>query len=129
MSGGRKTVVNIAYHLTLLAYSRDPNVPLPSFLAIDSPREGIGSIGSDGELAGRAYDYFQTLMRAERERQAKGIDPRIQMIVADNDPATRRRQDSPKIDLSYANPFIPGIPHPGAANVSSVEEHPGHGDL
>lgn len=121
VAGGRKTIVNMAYHLAILDYvRRHADAPLPNFLVIDSPREGIGSRGPDRQLVERTYDYLRSLTTIEQGKLSA-----VQLIMADNDPAHGGKRGLAQLDLSYENPFVPGVPHPGHGNVPTVETFDG----
>lgn len=104
LSGGQKTMINIAYHLSLLTVALSRRDTLyPSLLMIDTPRKNLGS-GSDQEIAGRMYRQFRALA------DAHGAG--LQVIIADNDPPPIPLP-SISIPLSYESPLVPGRPHPG----------------
>lgn len=117
VSGGRKTVTNIGYHLTLLNYScGNPATLLPNLLVIDSPREGIGSVGADREVVDRTYEYLRNFAKDRRGREST-----MQLVLADNDPARGGKRGFAQLDLSYDAPFVPGVGHPGPNRVATVE--------
>ena len=104
LSGGEKTVVNVAYHLALLslALARRDTL-LPALLILDTPRKNLG-VG-DQALAVRIYRQVDAL--------ATTYPNGFQMIVADNDPPTGKLARSKTIELTYEQPLIPDVEHPG----------------
>jgi hypothetical protein len=54
LAGGVLTVINLAWHLSLLALSRsDARILMPGWMLIDSPHEGVGTTGADQDTAQR----------------------------------------------------------------------------
>jgi small-conductance mechanosensitive channel len=105
LSGGEKTMVNVAYHLALLTVAlarRDTY--LPALLVLDTPRKNLGA-GYDQTYANRIYRQVVALADAYRGR--------FQLVIADNDPPLLPIADSEAIDLDYDHPLIPGVEHPG----------------
>ena len=95
LSGGEKTMVNVAYHLALLTVAlahRDTNLP-------------------DQTFAERIYRQIIAL---------NGAYPgRFQLLIADNDSPPTPIAGSGAIHLDYENPLVPGVDHPGE-NVEQV---------
>lgn len=57
VAGGTKTIVTVAYHLTLLGHALSHgNTLLPQMLVLDTPRKNLGSNPSDKEMGSRIYD-------------------------------------------------------------------------
>lgn len=105
LSGGEKTMVNVAYHLALLAVAmRHPHVLLPALLVIDTPRKNLGA-GYDQAYAQRIYRRIETL--------ADAYSGRFQLIIADNDTPPIPLPNSSEVTLSYDAPLVPGVAHPG----------------
>jgi len=106
LSGGEKTVVNVAYHLTLLTFAlRERTILMPYLLIIDSPRKNLGQREEDESLAGRLYRRLRILVDT--------YGARSQLIVADNDSRYHEEWFSNVIELSYERPLIPDLHHPG----------------
>lgn len=105
LSGGEKTMVNVAYHLALLTVAlaqRDTN--LPALLIIDTPRKNLGA-GYDQTFADRIYRQIIALNDV--------YGGRFQLLIADNDPPPAPIRDSGAIHLDYEHPLVPGVDHPG----------------
>lgn len=105
LSGGEKTMVNVAYHLALLTVAlarRDSK--LPALLVIDTPRKNLGA-GYDQTYAERIYRQVVALADTYRGT--------FQLLIADNDPPPTSIVDSAVIALSYDDPLVPGVEHPG----------------
>jgi hypothetical protein len=118
VSGGRKTITNLAVHLGLVQFAaRHPEICLPAFLMIDSPREGIGAHNSDRGIARGVYEHVATLLEDHQWPQAP------QLIIADNDAAVSINRRIPSIRLSYHAALVPGIAHPGPGEVATAEDH------
>jgi AAA domain len=114
LSGGEKTVMNVAYHLTLLSYAlRDGMTNLPYFLILDSPRKNVGFIRDDRSLVQRMYRRFE----AFRGVYGDGY----QLIIADNDvPTDVTVHFSTRTQLTYDRPLIPDFDHPGPGRVETI---------
>lgn len=105
-SGGMKTVVNVAYHLALLTHGLvHSELLIPRLLIIDSPAKNLGVSENDRSQADRIYRRIATL--------ADAYSQPFQVIVADNDPPSVPVPIAKRIDLSYSEPLIPGVAHPG----------------
>jgi hypothetical protein len=105
LSGGEKTMVNVAYHLALLTVAlahRDTN--LPALLVIDTPRKNLGS-GYDQTFASRIYRQIVALNDVYAGQ--------FQLLIADNDSAPTPIANSSEIHLDYEHPLVPGVEHPG----------------
>jgi len=105
LSGGEKTMVNVAYHLALLTVAlahRDTN--LPALLIIDTPRKNLGA-GYDQTFADRIYRQIIALNDV--------YGGRFQLLIADNDPPPTPIGYSSAIHLDYDHPLVPGVDHPG----------------
>jgi DNA repair exonuclease SbcCD ATPase subunit len=104
LSGGEKTIINVAYQLALLTYTISSNATLlPSLLILDTPRKNLGA--RDQALADRIYRRVAVI--------ADAYDARFQMIIADNDPAPVSVKTAASVELSYDLPLIPDLEHPG----------------
>lgn len=105
LSGGEKTMVNVAYHLALLTVAlahRDTN--LPALLVIDTPRKNLGA-GYDQTFANRIYRQIVALNDVYAGQ--------FQLLIADNDPPPTPIAGSGEIHLDYEHPLVPGVEHPG----------------
>jgi hypothetical protein len=106
VSGGRKTIVCLAFHLCLLAYGRtSPRARLPLLSIIDSPTEGIGSRGNDAALI-RGIDSVLSSFEVCNDGEH-----RVQLIVAGNNSTVMRRSQS-IIRLSSDFLLLNGVRHP-----------------
>lgn len=109
VAGGTKTLVTVAYHLTLLAYAlQQRDTLLPQFLILDTPRKNLGSNVNDSEMGDRIYNRIQTLVDA--------YGSEVQFIIADND-LPRGWDGFSRIHVDYDNPLIPHALHPGEGAV------------
>jgi DNA repair exonuclease SbcCD ATPase subunit len=118
LSGGEKTIVNVAYHLALLSYAmRDGMMLLPYLLILDSPRKNVGFGRDDRGLVQRMYRRFGALhdlsLTSSRGDQ-------YQLIIADNDPPSVSNVRFSHIRLDYSTPLIPDLQHPGPGNVETI---------
>jgi len=105
-SGGIKTIVNVAYHISLLTYALRTQMTLvPYLLILDSPRKNLGSGPDDRGLAERMYRRFRSLADTYGEN--------YQLIIADNDVQHLDVSFATITALSYAKPLIPDLEHPG----------------
>ncbi|WP_433333016.1 AAA family ATPase [Spirillospora sp. CA-294931] len=120
--GGVATAVHLAYSFALTTVSIDINsILLPSILIIDSPRKAIGQGADDIALSQRIYRRIWQL--------AEGYGGRIQLIIGDNSlppqPKERGWGAIYEQELSYENPMVPGVRHPGPkASLIKVEDQP-----
>ncbi len=111
-SGGMKMMTNVAYHLALLTFGLGPDpTHIPNLLIIDSPRKNLGAEDEDQQHARRFYDWITTLTKAYSKP--------FQVIVADNDPPPSRIE-AHRIELSYDEPLIRDLKHPGPEGASSI---------
>lgn len=105
VAGGTKTIVTVAYHLTLLAHAlAHGDTLLPQLLVLDTPRKNLGSNPNDKEMGGRIYQRIRTLVDAYHNE--------VQFIIADND----LPDDVAWIKahrFSYDQPLLPHVLHPG----------------
>lgn len=112
VAGGMKTIVTVAYHLTLLSYSlAHGDTLLPSLLILDTPRKNLGANDSDRAMGERIYRRIQTLIDAYRGT--------VQFIVADNDVPQAGNWDIHHFD--YDSPLIRHVAHPGPDAVARGE--------
>lgn len=114
IGGGAKAAVNVAYSLSLLAFSArcstdsGDSLLLPRFLMVDAIRKNIGANSEDEELSDRLY---QRAAKAGSNLMELG---RGQVIVLDNDGPSRGVRSTgafKEIALSYKEPLIPGVSH------------------
>lgn len=113
VGGGTKTIVNVAYHLTLLAYAlQNGDTLLPELLILDSPRKNLGSGQEDQQLSARIYRRLQTLIDT--------YPTRLQILVADNDLPRGAAQGWHKLHFDYDHPFVPDVSHPGPEHVITI---------
>jgi hypothetical protein len=104
LSGGQRTVVTVAYHLALLTVGLvNPNVQVPSLLILDTPSKYLGT--KDREQISRDYRRIAAIVDAYATP--------IQILVADNDPPPSGVKPTRTIELTYDDPLVPGIEHPG----------------
>jgi hypothetical protein len=105
VAGGTKTIVTVAYHLTLLAHAlAHRDTLLPQLLVLDTPRKNLGSNPNDKDMGGRIYQRIRTLVDASRDE--------VQFIIADND----LPDDADWIKahrFTYDQPLLPHVLHPG----------------
>jgi hypothetical protein len=106
MSAGEKTVINVAYHVALLVHGlRHDDTLVPTLLVLDGPQSNLGSGADDRALARRIYTRLMRL--------ADAYPRRFQILVADNDLPRIDDQYPAPIQLSYENPLVPDVVHPG----------------
>lgn len=108
VGGGRKTIVNLAYHLANLymSLSERTDMLLPTLLIVDSPRKNVGEGALDRAVVESIYSRLRTLQAASSDN--------FQIIFADNDmPSEASKWVSAHITLDYENPFVPGVVHRG----------------
>lgn len=111
-SGGMPTLVNDAYHLAGLVYSlRTSDSLLPRFLIIDSLRKGLGQHAENLNTISLLYRYLRRL--------SDTYEGKFQLIVADNDVPEEYREYI-QLSLSYEDPLVPGISHPGEGMVETI---------
>jgi hypothetical protein len=75
-SGGKKTLFNVCYALAVHTVAAEENLPLPSFLIIDSPTKNI-SDDENPELVGALYREIYALATREGRR--------LQFVLIDSD--------------------------------------------
>jgi hypothetical protein len=115
VGGARKTLANVAYYVSNLGYSlSNPDIALPDLLMIDSPRKNLGDTPEDRAAGLRLYYRLGILAQAY---------PDAQILIADNglpelDRETRNRMNV--IELSYQEPLLRDVPHPGGDKVETV---------
>lgn len=117
VGGARKTLVNLAYHLSNLymSISERSMMLLPTLLIVDSPRKNVGDNALDRTMVESVYARLRTLQAASRDD--------FQIIFADNDmPADASQWISRHIELDYENPFVPGVAHRGEAESNDPRE-------
>lgn len=106
VGGARKTIANLAYHLANLEYALDDDDLLyPTLLVVDSPRKNVGQTRDDAAVGVEIYRHIASL------KEARGGD--FQLIIADNDIPSDMAGEFNVIHLTYENPLVPGIGHPG----------------
>ncbi|GAA1749182.1 AAA family ATPase [Streptomonospora arabica] len=117
VGGGNRTVFIVAYWLTLLRASLQEETRLfPAFLVLDSPQK---SLSSDGESSKSIYDALQTLADSSTPPGKPGR--RVQLFVVDNQSPRGFRTDGELIHVTYEEPAIRTIPHPGPQDVRTLE--------
>ncbi|GAA1312600.1 hypothetical protein Psi02_77150 [Planotetraspora silvatica] len=113
VAGGVKTLVNLAYHLSLLTYSLPRfDTYLPDLLIVDSPRKNIGAAAEDRALTERIYRRFRMLSDMPNRR--------VQVIIADNDLPRIATKFVNEIHVDYDNPSVPEVAHPGPDAVERI---------
>ncbi|MFB4288965.1 AAA family ATPase [Nonomuraea sp. ATR24] len=108
VGGARKTLVNLAYHLANLsmAISHRSEVLMPPLLIVDSPRKNVGEGGLDRDVVEAIYRRLRTLQDASGDA--------FQLIIVDNQlPSSARLWIQQEVSLTYDQPFVPGVLHPG----------------
>ncbi|MFF3057017.1 AAA family ATPase [Streptomyces sp. NPDC057909] len=106
VGGARKTLVNLAYHLANLQYAMShESVLFPTLLIADSPRKNIGQTDEDARMGGAIYRQFAELQQGQGDL--------FQLIVADNSLPSAFVGQFSQIHLTYENPLVPGVTHPG----------------
>ncbi|CCH18323.1 AAA family ATPase [Micromonospora lupini] len=117
VSGASKTLANDAYYLANLAYSLSSGQYLmPDALLLDSPRTSLGNTPEDVAAGQRLYERMYRLSLSY---------PACQIIVADNGlpPLERRLSKSINlITLTYPEPLLRDVPHPGREAVIEMEQ-------
>ena len=117
VGGGRKTIVNLAYHLANLymSLSEGPDMLLPTLLVVDSPRKNVGEGSLDKAVVESIYARLRTLHILSGNK--------FQIIFADNDMrAEASSWVSEHIILDYENPFVPGVAHRGEEESNDPED-------
>jgi hypothetical protein len=112
VGGGRKTIVNLAFHLANLymSLSEGASMLLPNLLIVDSPRKNVGQDELDQSVVSAIYGRLRTLQAASPDR--------FQIIFADNDmPSEARSWVAARIALDYERPLVPGVRHGGEGEV------------
>ncbi|WP_345629193.1 hypothetical protein [Rugosimonospora acidiphila] len=105
VAGGTKTIVTVAYHLTLLGHAlAHGDTLLPQILLLDTPRKNLGSNPSDKAMGSRIYERIRSLVDAYGDK--------VQFIIADND-FPDRADWIRSIHFDYENPLLPHVIHPG----------------
>lgn len=106
VGGARKTIVNLAYHLANLTYAlASPDVRMPALLLLDSPRKNVGREREDIAVSEAIYARLRAIQT--------GYGDKAQIIMADNDLPSSARRWIKEIPLSYDQPLVPGVVHPG----------------
>lgn len=117
IGGGNRTVFIVAYWLTLLAESlHDPNRMFPAFLVLDSPQK---SLPSEGDSSRSIYAELQVLSDAAAPPDKPGR--RVQIFVIDNRLPDSFEPTRKPTRISYSEPAIRTIPHPGPQEVRTLE--------
>ena len=119
VSGARKTLANVSYYLANLSMAlNDSEILMPSAILLDSPRTSLGNTAGDVNAGWRLYYRMHVLALAS---------PDCQLIVADNGlpeiPQNIRRsflRATNIIELTYEQPLLRDIGHPGRENVETV---------
>ncbi len=75
-SGGKKTLLNVCYGLAVHKVAAEHNLPLPTFLMIDTPMKNIGE-DVDKDIFGNFYHYLYEL--------AENSLSQIQFIIIDKE--------------------------------------------
>jgi DNA repair exonuclease SbcCD ATPase subunit len=114
-SAGVKTMINDAYYLAnIMTALQQPNViHLPGLLIIDSPRKNFGSGQSDRATGQRIYSIIDALQAANHGR--------LQMLIADNDLPAKFNKNFKVVRLSYDNPLLNAVKHPGGDQVQTLD--------
>lgn len=111
ISGGNRVPFIVGYWLTLQSEAlNSPQYPYPGFLILDSPQKSLGPLQ---ELSKNMYRQIQA-MAAEREET-------LQVFVLDTNLPTGFTPAHDPIQLTYDNPGIRSIDHPGPTTVRTVE--------
>lgn len=112
LSGGQRTVVSVAYHLALLTIGlvHASDVRVPSLLIFDTPSKYLG--GKDAGQVARNLRRVSAIVSA--------YDRPVQVIVADNDPPPQGVEVARTIELTYDDPLVPGLEHPGPDAVTPI---------
>ncbi|MEU6231332.1 hypothetical protein [Streptomyces sp. NPDC047042] len=109
--GGMMTATQLAYWTSLLAVAlRNPDVPYPAFLLIDTPRLALNT--PNDALAAALYRRLVTLADANQRK--------VQFIIADNNLPAEYRSDYAEFDFEYDSPTVATIHHPGLSNVKTI---------
>ncbi|MGW4464729.1 hypothetical protein [Micromonospora sp. NPDC004704] len=105
VAGGTKTIVTVAYHLTLLGHALSQrDTLLPQLIIFDTPRKNLGVNPNDKAMGYRIYDRIRTLVDAYRDD--------VQFIIADND-FPERADWTKSLHFDYERPLLPHVVHPG----------------
>ncbi|MEU8312008.1 hypothetical protein [Micromonospora sp. NPDC048887] len=105
VAGGTKTIVTVAYHLTILGHAlAQRDTLLPQFIILDTPRKNLGVNPSDKAMGARIYDRVRTLVDAYRDD--------VQFIIADND-FPEKADWIRSLHFDYERPLLPHVVHPG----------------
>jgi TolA-binding protein len=114
-SAGVKTMINDAYYLAnvMTALQQPSAIHLPGFLIIDSPRKNFGSGQADRDTGQRIYSLIEALQAAN--------GPALQMLIADNDLPRKFHRSFKVVTLSYDNPLLKAIEHPGKDQVQTLD--------
>jgi hypothetical protein len=111
-SGGMRTLLNVAYNLAGLRYGLQyGNSRLPLLGILDSPRKNLGLL-ADRDIGQNMYRRIRALHDA--------FASRFQLLIAENDPPPLSQGFS-ITKLTYEQPFIPWVHHPGPAQVTPIE--------
>ena len=113
--GGIITATQVAYWITLVTVAaRRRDTYFPAFLLFDSPRLALNA---EDDIANQMYSRFAT--------QVAVTPGRLQFIVADNELPAGVERTFDELTFSYAAPTVSSIPHPGPANVETLQGDPG----
>jgi hypothetical protein len=88
-------------------------IHLPGFLIIDSPRKNFWSGQADRGTGPRIY----SLIEASQAANGSGL----QMLIADNDLARKFHRSFRVVTLSYDDPLLNAIKHPGKDQVQTLD--------
>jgi hypothetical protein len=113
VAGGTKTMVTVAYHLTLLSYTlSEPESLLPGLLILDTPRKNLGFNNDDSRMGDQIYARIRTLVST--------YGASVQFIIADND-VPQDRTWFRRFHFDYGSPLIRHVLHPGEEAIRTGE--------
>lgn len=101
-SGGKKTLLNVCYALAIHKVARQNNLPLPTFLMIDTPMKNIGEDVNES-LFRAFYDYLYRL--------AAGPLQATQFVIIDKEFEQPREDLELQVYQRYMSPDNPLIPY------------------
>lgn len=111
-TGGIATALICSYWVAMLSVAlRDGQTLYPTLLILDTPRKSIGE--KNARLVDQLYRELDTLSIA--------YPGRLQVIIADNDIPAKLSSNWRAVRFDYQNPTVPTVPHPGEANVVTVD--------
>ncbi|MGW9349519.1 AAA family ATPase [Nocardiopsis flavescens] len=114
ISGGNRVPFIVGYWLALQTVAlSSPQYPFPGFLILDSPQKSLGPLQ---ELSRKMYRQIEA-MAAEREET-------FQIFVLDTNLPSGFTPFREPMQLTYRNPGIRSIRHPGPGAVYTVEGEP-----